>query len=184
MKAKYVAAVIFNADLSEVWLIRKTRSPKGATRDMSGKLNFPGGHVEEGETPLAAISREIIEECGYDGAFVPFCAISGEYGDSRGYGWIHPNMNTDDAAATCLCFWSRAAKGVKPMQLTDEKIISVPLESLYLQPTVDDVEYLAFIALGLAKAMQENNECMNIQETHASKCTEVSTACNKCCGMA
>lgn len=33
-------------------------------RQMDGHWSFPKGHIEEGETPLAAAERELFEECG------------------------------------------------------------------------------------------------------------------------
>ena len=52
-----VAAVIVRED--EVLV---TRRPRGG--HMAGKWEFPGGKIEKGETPQAALRREILEELG------------------------------------------------------------------------------------------------------------------------
>ncbi|MCX7750998.1 MAG: 8-oxo-dGTP diphosphatase [Candidatus Bipolaricaulota bacterium] len=53
-----VATLLFVFREGEVLLIHKKRG-LGA-----GKVNGPGGHVEDGETPLAAAVREVEEELG------------------------------------------------------------------------------------------------------------------------
>lgn len=58
-----VAGFLFNSDYSKVLLIKKKR-PKW----QKGKFNGVGGHIEPGETPAAAMHRELHEESGYTGA--------------------------------------------------------------------------------------------------------------------
>lgn len=55
----YVAGFAFSSDGKKVVLIQKNR-PKW----QAGKLNGVGGHVEAGETTLAAMVREYKEETG------------------------------------------------------------------------------------------------------------------------
>lgn len=57
---KYVTGLIFNKALDEVLLLKKIKGPEG----VSGKWNGPGGKIENNETPLEAICREMIEETG------------------------------------------------------------------------------------------------------------------------
>jgi 8-oxo-dGTP diphosphatase len=56
----YVLGFCFNQSLNKVVLIRK-RKPEW----QSGRLNGVGGHVEPGETTLAAMVREFREETGW-----------------------------------------------------------------------------------------------------------------------
>jgi len=59
MKECMVVGYVFDGDL--VLLIRKNRP-----NWQSGKLNGIGGHIELNETPIEAMRRECIEECGLD----------------------------------------------------------------------------------------------------------------------
>lgn len=56
---KYVLGFLFHAKTGKVALIQKRRPAW-----MAGKLNGVGGRVEEGETFLAAMERECLEETG------------------------------------------------------------------------------------------------------------------------
>lgn len=56
---KYTVGALFTPDLTKVLLIRK-RKPEW----QRGKMNFPGGHIEEGETKADCVSREFEEEAG------------------------------------------------------------------------------------------------------------------------
>lgn len=55
---KYTIGVFFNINLDRVVLILKNRP-----QWQKGLYNFPGGHIEEGETPEQGIAREFQEEC-------------------------------------------------------------------------------------------------------------------------
>lgn len=55
----YVIGFMFNPDLSRVALVKKNRPAWQA-----GLWNGIGGHIEEGEQPLAAMQREFFEETG------------------------------------------------------------------------------------------------------------------------
>lgn len=60
---KYVLGFIFDEYAqNRILLIKKNRGPN----DIKGKWNALGGKIEEGETPLQAIGREINEEAGID----------------------------------------------------------------------------------------------------------------------
>lgn len=72
----YVAGFMFSTDGEEVALILKLRPTWQA-----GKLNGIGGHIETGETPLAAIVREFEEETGLATSPIqwwPFATLAGD----------------------------------------------------------------------------------------------------------
>jgi 8-oxo-dGTP diphosphatase len=56
---KYVVGFLFNQDTNKVCLIRKNRP-----QWQKGRLNGVGGHIEDGENPKAAMTREFQEEAG------------------------------------------------------------------------------------------------------------------------
>jgi 8-oxo-dGTP pyrophosphatase MutT (NUDIX family) len=73
-RIQYVAGFLFEGD--NVALIRKLR-PAWQT----GKLKGIGGHIEHGETPTQAMTREFLEETGYRTTATqwwPFAILSGE----------------------------------------------------------------------------------------------------------
>lgn len=56
---KYTIGAFFNSDFTHVLLIKKIKPDW-----QKGKLNFPGGSLEVGESPEQCISREFQEETG------------------------------------------------------------------------------------------------------------------------
>jgi len=73
-----VAAALIAADGR---VLLQQRSPG---RSMAGLWEFPGGKVEEGETPETALARELREELGISvatGALAPACFASAPLGE-------------------------------------------------------------------------------------------------------
>ncbi len=58
-KANYVLGFLFTRDNSRVVLIQKKRPV-----ELAGKWNGVGGHIEEGESSVEAMTREFCEEAG------------------------------------------------------------------------------------------------------------------------
>ena len=82
-----VAAALVNAN-GEVLLAQR---PEG--KRLAGKWEFPGGKVEEGESPEVALSRELKEELGIDVApatMEPFWFLSHDYVQEFGFHLLMP----------------------------------------------------------------------------------------------
>lgn len=60
-KKRYTIGAVFSPELDLVLLIEKQKPDW-----QRGKLNLPGGHIEEGETSQACVRREFQEETGLD----------------------------------------------------------------------------------------------------------------------
>jgi 8-oxo-dGTP diphosphatase len=70
---KYVVGYLFSRDTNEVCLIQKNRP-----QWQKGRLNGVGGHIEAGESPASAMTREFWEEAGErDIAWRQFLFITG-----------------------------------------------------------------------------------------------------------
>ena len=82
-----VAAALVNAK-NEILIAQR---PTG--KRLAGKWEFPGGKVEQGESPEAALAREIQEELGIDIAIAdmePFWFLSHDYRAEFGFHLLMP----------------------------------------------------------------------------------------------
>lgn len=58
---KYTIGILFDQEKDSVMLIKKVKPEWQA-----GKLNFPGGKIEEGENEFDCVAREFVEEAHVD----------------------------------------------------------------------------------------------------------------------
>lgn len=73
---KYVCGLVFSLDGHRILLIHKNRPSWQA-----GLVNFGGGKLEEGETALQAVRREILEEFNLNlSTWTNFCELKGNVG--------------------------------------------------------------------------------------------------------
>jgi len=109
-----VAAVIRDASGK----ILLTRRPEG--RHMGGLWEFPGGKVDDGETPVAALVRELEEELAISvGVGIPLTFAVHE----------EPGMRL------LLLFFNAVLDGQQPKALEGQEIVWVVPEDLRSYPT-------------------------------------------------
>ncbi|MGE0612715.1 MAG: 8-oxo-dGTP diphosphatase MutT [Hyphomicrobiales bacterium] len=80
--ARRVVLVVACALVDDDGRVLLTRRPSG--KPMAGLWEFPGGKLEPGEQPEAALIRELAEELGIDvteACLAPFTFASHDYGD-------------------------------------------------------------------------------------------------------
>jgi 8-oxo-dGTP diphosphatase len=70
---RYVTGFLFSPDGSKVCLIKKNRPSW-----QKGRLNGIGGHIEAGETPQDAMTREFMEEAGVTINWRQFLVVTGK----------------------------------------------------------------------------------------------------------
>ena len=72
-----VAAVILSEGLDKVFIAKRA-----SNAHQGGLWEFPGGKLEENETAVAALTRELKEEIGIDGlTFLPLIKLEHQYPD-------------------------------------------------------------------------------------------------------
>ena len=95
------SAVVLDDD-GRILLARRAGPPH------EGKWDLPGGFLEEGEHPLAAVVRELREETGLEIEPLELAAIEVDvYGEG------------DDAPATLNLYWTARATGGEPSAADD-----------------------------------------------------------------
>lgn len=139
MTTKYVAGFAFDSAGSVVALIRKNRPDW-----QKGKLNGIGGHVEEGETPVAAMAREFREETGVEIGIQDWH----RYAHYRGEGFELDFFLTFNDAV------------LNAQSPTDEKVEFVRVATLYHHSweMVVNVPWLVYMALSLTRVDGRPNE--------------------------
>jgi 8-oxo-dGTP diphosphatase len=120
---QYVVGLMFRRDLTEVALIWKKRPDW-----QRGKLNGPGGKIEEGELPIDAVVREFREETGFDQErWDQFCRIMWDGGFVSYY-----TCCNDNASLTTT---------------TDEEIDWVKVSDLPSLPMIPDMRWVVPLAI-------------------------------------
>lgn len=128
---------VFNEDLTGVLILTKLHGPTF----LIGKDNFPGGHVESGETPDESAVREIEEETGIIIDDAPVVCLQNKIGDD----W---ELHTYAA-----CVSDDVLKSAK--QLTDEPIrivnVKAYIERLILEPEIAAHDIKDLVLAGVEK---------------------------------
>lgn len=133
--ARYVVGFLFDEGGKNVALIRKTR-PEW----QRGLVNGIGGHIENNETPLAAMEREFDEEAGaVVSDWQHFCTLTGT-------GYDHPGRQTRTDPWIVYFFTARQDAPLETM--TDEPVIWVPRKLLHQYKPVPNLDWLIPMAHG------------------------------------
>jgi 8-oxo-dGTP diphosphatase len=115
----YVVGFLFSPDYKKVVLIRKNR-PQWQV----GKLNGVGGHVEVGEFPCDAMSREFVEETGvYLNGWEDFFTIENEFA------YVH-------------FFWYSSEDYSRVQSLTDEIVEIHDVDNLFSLDVIPNLRWL------------------------------------------
>ncbi|MDF1606017.1 NUDIX domain-containing protein [Nocardioides sp. YIM 152315] len=95
----------------------------------TGSWTLPGGGVDHGESPRAAVLRELREECGVDGSVGELVAIHDEH-----FSGTAPSGRYEDFHAVALAFEATVADGAEPAVAetdgTTDAVAWVPLADI------------------------------------------------------
>jgi len=128
MKQIHVVAGVIRDALGRILLARRTEG-----RDLAGLWEFPGGKVESGESPDAALARELHEELGIQARVgAPLMRVPQQYPDKRlvldvriidGYSGTPKGLDGQALA------WTPAHKlGDYPMPPADRPVVAALLQ--------------------------------------------------------
>lgn len=94
-----------NVELTTMCMIRDLESNRVVVQDRvkSWKgINFPGGHIEDGESIIDAAIREVKEETGIDVSDLQLCGIIHWFNDQTGERYFVFNFKTDSWSGELL----------------------------------------------------------------------------------
>ena len=114
-------ALVFD-EAGRVLLARRAREPD------RGKWDVPGGFVEEGEDPLDALRRELVEETSLEVEPVDFVGA-----------WVDTYGDADDAPSTLNLYWTVRIVSGEPSPADD--VSELAWFSLDDLPAEDDLAF-------------------------------------------
>ena len=122
---EYVCGFLFNMDRTRVALIRKNRPNWQA-----GFLNGIGGHIENDEPPIFAMTREFFEETGYK---------------TRVYDW-HKLITLTEARKTWSVNFFYCISNSDDLSelktMTDEEVVIIDVKNLNNEKVIDNLKWL------------------------------------------
>jgi 8-oxo-dGTP diphosphatase len=179
----HVVAAVLRDRRGRILLARRT-----AGRDLAGAWEFPGGKVEPGETPEAALARELDEELGIRiGPSTPLIRVPQAYAHKR---IVLDVRVVDSFAGTArgrekqALAWTPADKlATYPMPPADRPVVAALTQPDRLlvtpEPGGDDDAFLAGVAAALAAGVRRVQlRLKTVDDAHRARLGErVATAC-------
>ncbi len=184
MKQIHVVAGVIRDARGRVLLARRTQG-----RDLAGLWEFPGGKVEPGETPEAALARELKEELGIDAsAGEAVIRVPQQYPDKRLLLDVrHVQFRgTPKGLDGQALVWSPPAKLASyPMPPADRPVVAALRQpDRYLvtpEPGTDDAAWLESLHAALAAGLRrvqlrapglQSSRWTGLAEAAAARCRE------------
>ena len=131
-KKGYVVCICPRYDEFKILLIEKNRPEWQA-----GRINFPGGSIEEGETPEQAAVRELKEESGLIADIsrskvigvvdCPDCVVHCVMLLPENGAWWHDDVLNPDPDETEKVFWEYAWTAVRDKRILNNLKVIIPL---------------------------------------------------------
>jgi 8-oxo-dGTP diphosphatase len=154
----HVVAAVLRDRRGRILLARRT-----AGRDLAGAWEFPGGKVEPGETPDAALAREIEEELGIRiGATTPLIRVPQAYAHKRivlDVRVVADYTGTPRGRERQALAWTPPGKlDTYPMPPADRPVVAALTQPDRLlvtpEPGADDRAFVAAVAAALAAGVR------------------------------
>ena len=154
----HVVAAVLRDRRGRILLARRT-----AGRDLAGAWEFPGGKVEPGESPEAALARELDEELGIRiGASTPLISVPQAYAHKRivlDVREVAAYTGTPRGREKQALAWTPLDKlSTYPMPPADRPVVAAMTQADRLlvtpEPGDDDERFLAHIAKALAAGVR------------------------------
>ena len=154
----HVVAAVLRDRRGRILLARRT-----AGRDLAGAWEFPGGKVEAGETPEAALARELEEELGIRiGASAPLIRVPQAYPGKRivlDVRVVADYAGTPHGREKQALAWTPLAKlSTYPMPPADRPVVAALTQADRLlvtpEPGTDDAAFVAAVAAALADGVR------------------------------
>jgi len=154
----HVVAAVLRDRRGRILLARRT-----AGRDLAGAWEFPGGKVEPGETPEAALGRELEEELGIRiGATAPLIRVPQAYPGKRivlDVRVVADYAGTPHGREKQALAWTPLTKlSTYPMPPADRPVVAALTQADRLlvtpEPGADDAAFVATVAAALAEGVR------------------------------
>lgn len=183
-KCIHVVAGVIRDARGQVLLARRTEG-----RDLAGLWEFPGGKVEPGEAPAAALARELQEELGIHAAIgAPLIRVPQRYPDKRLVLDVHDVAHRGTPRGLegqALAWVAPADLPDYPMPPADRPVVAAllqPAQYLVTPAPIDAASWLAGLEVALAGGVRRVQ--LRAPGLDAATWTRLAAAAVACCRAA